>query len=346
MKWLKTASLLLAASVALGACSNTEVSQYSPEQVIENALQHKEEITTYYGEYDMKMEDETVKIKEWRDGKDVRIETAMGKDEAVSVMKDNEMRLYDKTKNELITMDISTANDELPFSAQKTIETTLNMIKDTHDITLVGEEKYLKRDTYHIKAIAKKEGLIGDSELWIDKKTWVPLKSLSEAAGETITINYTTFEPNAKMPSDIFTLDVPKDVTVKEIPTEMAEEELTLEQAQEIYPTMLLSQQENVTIERITVLPSVNDRQEVTIDYSKDGAPYMSITTFKDEVINDEPLMEGEEEVTVQGVAGTYVALKEFKVLTFAKDALHYSVMPLTSDATKEDILQFSNELQ
>lgn len=56
-----------------------------------------------------------------------------------------------------------------------------NMVKDTHDVKIAGEEKIAGRDTYKVVAKVKKEDtLTGDMEVWIDKKNMANIKNRNE----------------------------------------------------------------------------------------------------------------------------------------------------------------------
>ena len=71
------------------------MNQFSPEQVIANALESDENIT-YYGELLMSFEGmeglEDTKIKEWRKNEKVRLEMSL-EDEAVTIVLDGESTL-------------------------------------------------------------------------------------------------------------------------------------------------------------------------------------------------------------------------------------------------------------
>src|SRR5690606_30081106 len=93
---------------------------------------------------------------------------------------------------------------------------TLELIKNSHDITIGEEEKIAGHETYHLIAKAKKQNtLIGDMEVWVDKKTWMTLKTISVSGDMKITSEFTKFEPNSKVDDSKFTLDIPVDAIVK-----------------------------------------------------------------------------------------------------------------------------------
>lgn len=338
MKFLKTASLLLAASVALGACSEGDVNNYSPEQVIENALQQTEKASRYYGEATLTLNDTTMHIKEWHDGENRRVEVTGEGEEAISVLADGKMTTYDKKSNSVYTFSMGEDAETLP-SPQQTAENMLNIIKDTHEVKLIGEEQVIGRDTYHIQARETKETLFGNQDFWIDKETWVILQAKSQTGDTETTTVYTKFDTKPKMSDDLFTIDIPKDAKV-EVIEEEPEETITLAEAQAIYPQLLTVKEEAAA--RITKLTSAKGEPEITFEYEQAG---MSVSIFKDTTTEEDTAIPGDTEVDVLGQKAQYTELGDFKLLNFAKDGLRYSIMP-TSEATQQQIIAFANQLE
>ena len=127
-----------------------------------------------------------IKITEWvaEDGKR-RVETVMEEtgEKAITVNDGTELITYDETTNTAyrigVTEDLKEFQD---MSPKEKAEMMLDAIKDTHKMTLVGEEKVIGRDTYHLKAEAKdKDSLYGDQEIWVDKENWFILKTVANS---------------------------------------------------------------------------------------------------------------------------------------------------------------------
>ena len=99
-------------------------------------------------------------------------------------------------------------------------------------------------DTYHLIAKSKeKDTLFGDMEFWIDKKTWMPLKSITTGGDVTSTTEYTKYEPNAKGMLD---------------------------------GLLVLPESTGYTIEDMHI-----DTNEISINYVKDDVLQFSISVFK-----------------------------------------------------------------
>lgn len=344
MKFLKTASLVLAASVALGACSEGDVSNFSPEQVIENALEQTEKAPSYYGEATMDMGDVKLTLKEWTDGKNRRVEVSSDEGEALSVFKDGVMTTYDKTNNKVITIDTGDTMGNLP-SPQETAENILHVIKDTHDVKMVGEEKVAGRATYHIQAIEKKETLFGNQDFWVDKETWVILKAESQMGDAVSKTVYTKFDTKPKLAADTFELAIPKDATVEVIDTDTNEVAITEEQAKALYPELRTAK--GVEVTSISKMDGLKGEPEITFEYQQDGHDFVSVSLFKDTLTEEETKLEkGEDQVEVLGEQATYEKMGDFQLLNFAKDGLRYSIMPTGDGITKEQLIDFANKLE
>ena len=88
-------------------------------------------------------------------------------------------------------MDYSQPELDSLQSPKDQVQLIFNMVKDTHDIKIAGEEKVAGRDTYKIVAKTKNtESLFGDIEAWIDKKTWLTLKMKTDSAGTHMLTEY------------------------------------------------------------------------------------------------------------------------------------------------------------
>ena len=71
-KMIYSAALIL--TLSLGACNNTE--DYSPQEILNQAMQETSEITSYYGEYKIDLSGEEPMIgKQWEKNGKTRIET-------------------------------------------------------------------------------------------------------------------------------------------------------------------------------------------------------------------------------------------------------------------------------
>lgn len=160
MNWKQTirvGGLITLMTLSLAGC-NSETS-YSPQEIIDQALQETQELESYYGEYTLDIDESGVaNVKEWMKGGKRRIEMTVDGDHVIAVNDGKQITSFSKKENKATI--ISFKNGELDEfmgqSAKDSAQVLLNLVKDSHDITIAGEESIAGRDTYHIKAKAQK----------------------------------------------------------------------------------------------------------------------------------------------------------------------------------------------
>lgn len=169
-------------------CSN-KVSQFSPEQVIDNALAESSGYESFYAEYEITIsnkneEIDRLTIKEWRDSERVRVEVDGVDSKSVSTYDGLQFILYDETNNQVIIEE----EDSFEFtqmSMKEQAELLLELISESYETEVVGEEGIAGRNTFHLKATQKNDAaLFGEQELWIDKDNWLVLKMISTSGDD------------------------------------------------------------------------------------------------------------------------------------------------------------------
>lgn len=351
MNWkksLRAAGLVAALTFSLVGC-NTEGS-YSPQEIIDHALQETKEPPAYYGEYTMDLGEAggKVQVKYWtKDGKR-RVESiAENGEHSIAVNDGSQVIMYDVVKNTVHKIDISKGElDEIP-SQRDQLELLFNSVKDTHDVKMAGEEKIAGRDTYKVVAKAKKDDtLIGDIEVWVDKKTWVTLKTITNSAGNKMTTEYTKMDENAKIDDAQFTLDIPKDAKVEEINVPESES-VTLDTVKEQLGEFLMVPEGNgLTLEEISLDKGMEDRSEYTFTYAKNGQPDISVTVFKanSNAKKVEPI-KGEKEMDIRGQKGTVMDENKFHCISWQENGYQYSMFIVDSKQTIEDLVANAKQM-
>ncbi|MBG9455714.1 hypothetical protein ABE61_17025 [Lysinibacillus sphaericus] len=351
MNWkksLRAAGLVAALTFSLVGC-NTEGS-YSPQEIIDQALQETKEPLTYYGEYKMDMGEigGKAQVKEWtKDGKR-RIEmTADNGEHIITVNNGSQIMMYDVVKNTVHKMDIGEDSLGAFPSPRDQAESLFNLVKDTHDVKIGGEEKIAGRDTYKIVAKAKKEDtLLGDMEVWVDKKTWVTLKTVTNSAGTKMTSEYTKLDDNTKIDDAQFTIDYPKDAKVEEISVPESES-VTLDTVKEQLGEFLMVPEVNgLTLEDISLDKGIEDRSEYTFNYTKNGQQDISVTVFKENrnATKEEPIL-GEKEMDIRGQKGTVMDEQKFHSIGWQENGYQYSIFIGDSKRTIEDLVAYAKQM-
>lgn len=352
--------LIAAAAMGLFGCSFQD-NQYSPEQVINNAMKETDERLSYYGESSMKMggedmEQEEINIKEWRsaDGR-VRVETSGESDEnqALSVNDGTTLTLYQESLNQALVSEDGELLATMAPSPKEQANQLLKMVGDSHEISIEGEEKIAGRDTYHLVAKANgKETLLGDQELWVDKENWFVLKMISSSGDNYSEIIYTEIDFDKEIPNDIFVVDLPEDVEIQNLDELNETTEVTMEEAVEQVgqPLLYFTEKEDRDILRIETdeLKGELARVEVNIEYEKDGLPLLTLAVFKTPADLDEdmPGLPGEEIVEIRETEGTTLDMGSFRTLFWEEDGLSYSLILNDPNLTFDEVIDWTTEME
>jgi outer membrane lipoprotein-sorting protein len=351
MNWkksLRAAGLVAALTFSLVGC-NTEGS-FSPQEIIDQALQETKEPLTYYGEYTMDMGEigGKAQVKEWtKDGKR-RIEmTAENGEHIITVNNGSQVIMYDVVKNTVHKIDIGEGDSNVFPSPRDQAESLFNLVKDTHDVKIAGEEKIAGRDTYKIVAKAKKDDtLLGDMEVWVDKKTWVTLKTITNSAGNKMTSEYTKLDDSAKIDDAQFTIDIPKDAKVEDISVPESES-VTLDTVKvQLGEFLMVPEGNGLTLEGISLDKGIEDRSEYTFNYSKNGQQDISVTVFKaNSNAKKEESIPGVKEMDIRGQKGTVMDEQKFRYISWQENGYQYTIFNVDSKQTIEDLVAYAKQM-
>lgn len=341
MKWIKPSvsiGILLFFAVGLAACSAGEI-KFSPQEVVNTALQEADEPIAFYGEYTLQSNDDesAVKVEQWvaKDGKRrIEMKTADGDLEMISVNDGKTISTYDTTTNTAMIMnmaekDMQLLNGQTPQQQAKQL---LELVKNSHELSTVGDEKIAGRDTFHIIAKAKDaKTLIGDQEIWIDKETWMVLKSISISNQLVLTQEFTKIDYDPVLDKELFIFDIPEGATVEIMDeSSYAPQEATMNEVKEELGTFYkVSETVDLKLSDITVMEGLEGRLEFSFDYTDHaGIPAFSVTVFKEMAnVTDFGGVSGEEDITIRGRKGTKTESGNFRLLNWKEDGLLYSVI-------------------
>lgn len=337
-------------------CS-TSLQEYSPEQVIQNALSEKHTTAEYYAESTWIMKEkgevvESLTIKEWQneDGKK-RVETKSKNDTEHSIAINNGKSLItyipDEKKAFVIeSEELTSLNQQSP---KEQAEQLLKLIQDTHEIEVNGEEKVAERDTFHLKATAKEDrSLIGNQDIWIDKETWFVLKMISTSGETTIEWEYTKIDYKVQNDEELFTIQLPDDVVVENLDDSFAGKEITFEQAKEELDASFLyipeTEDLKIAYVELSELGGEINRKEITIEYEKAGLPYLSFTVFQhSSEQSDDITLSNEEDIQIRGLDGTWS--EELRWLQWVEKGMTYSITVKDPNVSLEELRQLLEKM-
>lgn len=329
--------------IVLFGCSSH--SGFLPEQVLQNALNESHEPAAYYAEVEMKTtigegkDPEQLLIKEWvsKDGKRrSEAEARDGSGKTVTVYDGARLTIYQPEIKQAMVSEDSELLEIGQASPKKQAEQLLQMIQQSHEIAVGGEEEIAGRTAYRLTAKAKDStALIGDQELWIDKENWKLLKFISISGNARSETTYTKVELNPDIPADTFTLELPADVMVQSLDEMNSSREITMEEAVDSIGTSFLHvpEKDGISVSRIelTELHGELKRNEVNLEYRKDGIPYFTMSVFRapedSEGDKASAALPGEKPVMIRGQAGVWMEMNDFRSLVWQEQGLSYSVL-------------------
>jgi len=353
---------ILMAITALGlvGCS-FEGNKYSPEEVINNALDETETVGAYYSEEEIVISEkgevtERFISKQWHseDGK-LRIESEgeKGEDKTIAVNDGSKYMVYLVDQNEVLIIE----DDELPAvqpSLKEQATILLKMVEDTHTISIEGEEKVLNRMAYHLVAKANEaNSLMGDIEMWIDKENWMALKTISINGDTVLESVYKKIDFDAEIPADKFTIDLPEDVKKQDMNDISKATEITIEDAKEAMGKKLvyLPETDEIKIAKIEMtelgVESEMEHKEVSVEYEREGLPLFTLSFFvAPEESSDEDLtLPGEEDVTIRGEEGSMMDLGDFRTVFWQEDEISYSVILINPNFSFDEFIELTNDM-
>ncbi|AIF45348.1 sigma-E factor regulatory protein RseB domain-containing protein [Virgibacillus sp. SK37] len=356
-KWMG----ILAIFGALGWCAgcSAETSSYSPEQMINNALE-EEENPDYYGESIMEIYEngemtEKMKMKEWhsKDGK-IRIETTneSGKDKTVVVNDGQTITTFEENENQATVIDDKEIIEYNQPSPKEQANAILEMIKETHKISSEEDEEIAGRNTFHLVAQPKeKNSLLGKQELWIDKENWMVLKMYSTSGNQTSKAIYTKIDVGTAIPEEKFALHLPKDVEIKNLNDINKTKTVTLQEAREGLDAPFLYFPEENGLEISTIeqddLTGIVERTEINMNYNKGDVPFLTLSVFESPEEEDESYTLPEEEsVTVRNYEGSFIDMEGFRNLVWQEEGLTYSILIIDPSVPLEKLLQATEKME
>ena len=347
-------------AVGLLGCS-FEGSQYSPEQVIQNALNEKKEIGAYYAEAEMVISEKGKEVEhslmnEWRtgDGK-IRIETENedGSEKMIAVNDGSTLMLYEVDNNQAsLIEDLELLNLNMP-SPKEQADQLLKMVGDTHEISIEDEGEIAGREVYQMLAKAKGDHtLIGDLELWIDKENWMVLKTIVKVGDTECETVYTKIDLKPEISGELFSIDLPEDVEIQNLDDLVDTTEITLDEVANNIGNSFFYFPELDGLEIMTIgldqLHGEIERSEVSINYTKEGQQVLTLAVFESPAEMDDLGLEmpGETVIDVRGQEGMKMEAGDFRLLSWQEDGVSYSVILYDQDLTFEELLEMTDNMK
>jgi outer membrane lipoprotein-sorting protein len=338
----------LTTALVLAGCS----SQIDVDKVVEKATKAQEKLKSYQATVSMTTgfngKEEKSTYEEWMEKPDKhRIETSDG----MTIVSNGETSWTYNEKTNVVTVnnEIENIQSDLPDRSQMMKEMIQDMA-DNNTVKYEGKEKVSGRQTIHLSLKPKKEnqGMFGggDVEVWLDKKTWMPLKMVSKSDGFNFSMEYESIEYNKKLDADVFNFTPPENAEVKQM-EDMMPERLSIEE---------IRKKVDFKVPEMTELPQGFEFKEgmyekemnvVTLFYANDQQSMINLTISPEsKYFSEDPEMKDSEKVTVDGNKGKLNEMNGMYLLTWKSGELSFGLMAQGNDMTKDSVLKMAGSIQ
>ncbi len=353
---LKIKAVFTSSLIAIGILSGCSgVTGVSTDEIITKVLAADQDKKAYYAKGELKIyEDdkleESYTMEEYHseDGKaKVTMKDTKTGEEGVTVNDGKSIISFDKKQNKAMVMDDVSSLD-LPNQSQKEqVISFLETLKDSHKYKLIGKEKVNGFETHHIKLEPKeKDSIFGEIEIWIDQKTWFPVKSINIVGSSRTEFAYKEVDTSTKISDDTFTLSLPDNVEIVHLKDEMNQSNGTIEEAVEkLGKPFLVLNEENLTMDNVTIdeLKGEINRTEITITYNNgDGIPLIYLSIFP--TPEEKELAISDTGLKIRGQNAEF--MKEINSYTWDENGLRYTLIVEGPDSlSQEDIMKMTERM-
>ncbi|MEF3327555.1 hypothetical protein [Oceanobacillus oncorhynchi] len=262
-----------------------------------------------------------------------------GEDKRTEALNDGAKTIiYDKYNHRAFEMDITADGDVESHDSTGKMNGMKGITKDTHALEIIGEEKILDFDTFHIEAKAKiSDHVFGDTDLWVDQKTRFIIKMISEVGGIRTELDYKKIDISPVFAEDTFTLNIPDDVEIKDLEA-FAPDTVTLAEAEEILKqSFYLFPEDEFILKDIEMhhIDGIITRDELNLTYySKADMPMFYLSIFH----SPEGMEIEKADVEIRGRKAAYE--KVVNSITWDEEGLRYSIIMIGSEVEKNEMIE------
>jgi len=355
LREMKIKNLLIGATLSiglLGGCSGGITA--SADKIVSNVLEADKKIDAYYGKSEMKV----YKAKELTE--DVMLEEFVSNDQkrkvittdlknankkSVALNDGKKLITYELGSDKAMSMTFPDEGAPVSMSPKEQLTKMLEGLGKTHTYEVVGEEKILGLNTYHLKVKAKsKKSVLGDMEFWVDQKTWFIVKSITNSGENRIETEYKKLDFSPKFAKDTFTLKPPENVKVENLDNSLKPLTGTVAEAEKaLGKPFLIFDEKTAKLEGVEWLNLKGElnRTEVTIHYKTLEGSVFSLSIFptpKDKGMK----IEGEDS-KIRGQHAGY--MEEIRAVSWDENGMRYTIMMEQPDLTLEKMSKLAESM-
>ncbi|MGG3890878.1 LolA family protein [Metabacillus fastidiosus] len=358
MKTLKT--LLISSTLAFGILSGcTEKTAMASEEIMTNILSTSKEFQTYYAESETKTfqdgkETDLITMKEYVNNegkKKVITKDAKTNKETIAFNDGKQILTYEAGSKEAISLNVEGVDLPVYQTHKEQFINMLESMKKNYKKEVVGEEKILDFDTYHLKLTTKKENsILGDIEFWVDQKSWFIVKSSFTNAEMRVDTEYKKVDFNPVFEKDTFAIDLPEDVVITPAENMTATRSGSIEEAKKVIEKdFLLFNEPDLSFEEEIEISEFGEKElahkEIVLNYKDvNDEPLFSLTIFKALETEDIDLGMETANMKVRGNKATYI--EELRNLSWNENGLTYSILIENPDMKVEEIVKKAENMK
>lgn len=352
---MKIKKLLICATLSmgfLGGCSGEMTA--SAEEIVSNVLEADKKVDAYYGKAEMKFYTgkevtENIIIEEFvsSDQKRKVITTDLKKDNQQTVAFNDGKKLitYELGSDKAMSMTFSNEGSPVSMTPKEQLTKMLEGMGKTHTYKVVGEEKLLGLNTYHLKLKAKSNNsVLGDMEFWVDQKTWFIVKSITNSGENRSEMEYKKLNFSSKFANDTFTIKLPENVKVESLDNNLQPMTGTVEEGEKaIGKPFLIFDEKKAKLERVEWLKLKGElnRTELTIYYKTLEGYSFSLSIFP--VPKDKRMEIEGENFKIRGQKAGY--MEEISAVTWDENGMRYTIMMEQPELTLEKMSQLAGSM-
>lgn len=347
MKSWQTAAVLSLVMLAAGGCS--QIRDVSAAEIMTNVIETEQKFEGFYGEMEFIIYEEAqgqpkrITSKEYRskDG-ELKIEQhgPAENEHSISLLTEEQKIMYFPDKLEAIKMETDAEDLEFRGPKEQFIK-TIDMSDQGQTYELAGEEELLGRKVYRI-LIESSDEMISSTTLWVDQKTWFPIKMTAELADTRYEMAYTKLDFSPTFKKDEFTLNLPKNVKVDTLETQEGEK-VNIKEAEKVLgkPVLFFSDTNQMKLGYVEK-EKVDGKYWCNFEYNDlDNKPLFSMTVS----VLDKEQENLKSNGRIRGKAAEIV--DTYNIVIWNESGLQYFIrINQPEKLTVKDLARFSKEMK
>ncbi|MEC2075242.1 hypothetical protein [Metabacillus fastidiosus] len=358
MKNLKV--LLISSTLIVGILSGcTEKTVMASDEIMTNILSTSKEFQAYYAESETKTfqdgkETDAFTMKEYVNNegqKKVITKDTKTNKESIAFNDGKQVLTYVVGSKEAISLNVEGVDLPVDQTHKEQFTNMLESMKDSHKTEVIGEEKILNLNTYHLKLTAnRKNSILGDIDFWVDQKSWFIIKSSFTNAETRVDTEYKKLDFNPVFEKDTFTVYLPEDVVITPAENMIAPRFGSIEEAKKVIKQefLLFNDPELSFGEEIEISEFSSEagtHKEIVVNYKdKNDHPSFSLTIFKTQETEGIDLGMETTDINIRGYKATYI--KKLNNLSWDENGLTYSILIENPDMTVEEIVKKAENMK